>query len=145
MTEDKEHQQIVDEIQKTLQILGVAIRRPQMISNTLYHPDACVTVDGRSFVPIEVINSSYGFDILGMLSLIMSKDIIGVGVCIITDKLYRTDPTMFEKVVEQVNKFQKYSNQVYGNKLVILREQEVLLWFEEQIEESGLWRPPRSS
>lgn len=138
---DPEHQEIVDSLVKSLVSLGIGKRRPHLVSNMFYHPDACVTVDGQKFVPIEVINSGYGFDILGMLSLVMCKDIIDVGVCIVTDRLYKANPMMFEKVVKQVNKFQKYSNQVYGNKLVILREQETLQWFGEQMKISGFWKP----
>lgn len=136
-----EHQQIVNNLEKSLVSLGIGKRRPHLVSNRLYRPDICLTVDGQRFIPIEVINTSYGFDILGMLSLVMTKDIIDVGVCVVTDKLYESDPAMYDKVVKQVNKFQKYSNQVYGNKLLVLRQHEAMPWFEKRMDECDLWKP----
>lgn len=138
---EKEHQEIVDEIQTQLTMLGIKCYRPQLVYNELYHPDACVKVNHDKFIPIEVINSNYGFDILGMLSLVMCKDIISYGVCIITDKLYQQDPEKYEKVKQQVNKFQKYSKTAYGNKLIIIREHEAIPWFKKRLAESTLWSP----
>lgn len=135
----REHQQKVDEIRKTLTNIGVAFRRPQMIYNTLYHPDLVATIDGDGFILIEVINTSYGFDVLGMLSLVMTKDIIDYGLCIITDKIYNQDPTKFGEVCKLVDEFKKYSNLVYGNNLIILREYEVIEWFRPKIKKANLW------
>lgn len=141
MEQDREHQQIVDAFQRGLQKLGAGLRRPHMVSNELYRPDACVTLDGEKFIPVEVINTNYGFDILGMLSLVMCKDIIDCGVCIVTDKLYLQDPTKFEAVIRQVKKFQKYSDKTYGNNLVILREKQAIPWFKERVKNLNLWKP----
>jgi hypothetical protein len=138
---EREHQAIVEENRVLLMRLGIAHRRPQMIYNELYHPDLVITVDGQRFIPIEVINSNYGFDILGMLSLVMTKDIIDCGVCIVTDKLYNQDQEKFKTICNQITKFQKYSKQVYGNNLIILRENEVKPYFKQKIDKANLWRP----
>ena len=144
MTEERierEHQTIVEEIQILLTSLGAAHRRPQMIYNELYHPDLVITIDGQRFIPIEIINSNYGFDILGMLSLVMTKDIIDYGICIVTDKLYNQDTKKYQIICKQVEKFKKYSKQVYGNNLIILRENEVETYFKQRINKNGLWQP----
>ena len=135
----KEHQQIVDEVQGIVIRIGGALRRPQMIYNALYHPDLVATVDGKRFIPIEVINSSYGFDVLGILSLTLTKDIIDNALIIVTDKMYNQAPDKFKEVCDLIEKFRKYSNSIYGNNLVILREHEVEGWFKSKIKESGLW------
>lgn len=144
MTEEqieREHQQIVDELKASLVSLGVAHRRPQMIYNVLYHPDLVVTLDGVKFILIEVINSNYGFDILGMLSLIMTKDIIDSGICIVTDRLYKQDPEKYQEVLKLIEKFRTYSKQSYGNNLIILREHEVENFFKNKIDKTSLWKP----
>lgn len=135
----REHQQIVDEVQETVIRVGGALRRPQMLSNVLYHPDLTATVDGQRFIPIEVINSSYGFDVLGVLSLTLTKDIIDNALIIVTDKMYNQDPDKFKEICNQIEKFKKYSKQIYGNNIIILREHEVEEWFKEKIKETGLW------
>lgn len=137
----REHQEIVDEVQETVLRVGGALRRPQMIYNILYHPDLVATINGQRFIPIEVINSSYGFDVLGILSLTLTKDIIDTAIIIVTDKMYNQDPDKFKEVCNQIEKFRKYSNSIYGNNLIILREHEVENWFKEKIKESTLWKP----
>jgi len=138
---EREHQQIVDELRVSLTVWGVAHRRPQMVYNALYHPDLVVTVDGVKFIPIEVINSSYGFDTLGMLSLVMTKDIIDSGVCIVTERLYNQAPEKYQEVQGLLEKFRVYSKQTYGNNLVLLREHEVESYFKERIKGSEVWIP----
>lgn len=143
MTEEqieREHQQIVDELRVSLTKLGAAHRRPQMVYNVLYHPDLVITVDGVKFIPIEVINSSYGFDVLGMLSLIMTKDIVDFGICIVTDRLYNQSHEKYIEVQKLLEKFRDYSKQSYGNDLILLREHEVEQFFKKKIEESGIMK-----
>jgi len=136
----QDHQQIVDKVRKSLTGVGVALRRPQMIYNALYHPDLVATIDGQHFIPIEVINSSYGFDVLGILSLTLTKDIIDSALIIVTDKMYNQDPSKFKEVCDLIKKFKKYSKQIYGNNLIILREKEVEGWFKQKIEDTSLWK-----
>lgn len=124
---------------KPLYGLVVLSDAPQMLSNVLYHPDLTATVDGQRFIPIEVINSSYGFDVLGVLSLTLTKDIIDNALIIVTDKMYNQDPDKFKEICNQIEKFKKYSKQIYGNNIIILREHEVEEWFKEKIKETGLW------
>jgi len=135
----REHQEIVDGLSDGLRVLGYGMRRPQMISNELYRPDLTVTIDNKKFIPIEVINSQYGFDVLGMLSLVLVKDIVEYGVCIITDKLINQNKDKFEAVKKQIKLFRRYSSDLVG--LLLLTESEAMPWFKNLIGEHPQWKP----
>lgn len=111
-----------------------------MVYNTLYHPDAVITMDGVKFIPVEVINSSYGFDTLGILSLVMTKDILDGALIIVTDKMFSQSPEKFSEVKDLISKFNFYSKGVYGNTITFLREHEVESWLTEKVKTNGLWK-----
>lgn len=140
MSEEVEHTKKVNEVRRILRKLRLPTSiPPQIVYNTLYHPDECTRISSGKFTTIEIINSNYGFDALGQLSLLLQKDIVEYAVCIITDKLVQRDSEKFKAVVEQVYKFNKYCE--LQGELVILREDEVEQWFTTKIKESQLWKP----
>jgi hypothetical protein len=138
---DPEHQELVEKHKILFTSLGFRICNPHMIHNEFYHPDHTITTDNVHFIVIDEINGSYNFDVLGIFSLVELKDIVSFGVCIISDKLYNSSSEKFDRALDQIRKFSKYSKSLYNNEIVFLRELEVESWFKQRIAENENWKP----
>ena len=129
MTED--HNEKVEQIRSLFRRLCLPNLPPHLVHLENYHPDLCTRIK-NGFVILDVINSEgqFNFDIGGLTTLIISKDIIDHCIAVVANSVYP----------EVVKRIQKYRN-TFLDKLVILNEHELEDWLRERISSSALWSP----
>ena len=125
---------MVEKIKKIINKLKLPVLPPHIVSCENYRPDAATRVE-HGYVIIEYVNSKdrFNWDIGGMFTLLVRKDIVDYGVVIVKEGLW-------DNLIYQIRKYQNdWCKDL--NLVILIGLEEFKQWLKKQKEQSTLWKP----